>query len=555
MSDKIADVWQMIGEGLETRNLVSCSRWSTKRRVMGAPFPGQYGWKYHPWVKEILDSQASFNYAMKAAQMGITEVAINRALFVIDRLHRDVLYVLPTALNASDFSKARFNTALNLSDYLNDLFTETDTVNLKKAGANNLYIRGSRGDSNLKSIPVSDLILDEVDEMEQKAYLLALERLSGQLEKHVWAISTPTIPDFGIHKLYQGSTQEHFIFKCPHCGKRTEFVWPDCIEIAGETVYDPRCKDSFLKCKECKRKLEHEAKLDFLRDAVWEITNPAADSDIRGYNISQLYSYTVTPGELVVAYHRSLGDEAAAKEFSNSKLGLPFLGEGAQITDDMLDRCLKNHTINDPRPEVGGKRLITMGADQGKMGYISVCEWLLPEYDRDINAVAICKLLWFGRFGEEDWGILDELMREWQVLAAVVDADPNINEARRFARRFWGYVWLTRYRKGLTAREMTIAEEDNAPIAQVDRSNWLSCTLGRFKVQPPRIMLPRDISLEYRGHLKNVVRTYEKDEFGNPKLVYVSTGPDHLTHSLTYAEIALPLAAAITENQDITRSV
>jgi len=551
---KIADAWDLLGEGLEASNLVTCSRWASKRREMGAPFPGKYGWKYHPWVREILDSQASFNYAMKAAQLGITEVAINRALFVIDRLRRDVLYVLPTALNASDFSKARFNTALALSDYLKRLFTDTDTVNLKRAGANSLYIRGSRGDSNLKSIPVSDLILDEVDEMEQKAYLLALERLSGQVEKHVWAISTPTIPNFGIHKLYQGSTQEHFFFKCPRCNKWTEFLWPDCVEIVGETVYDPRCKESFLKCKECGRKLEHKTKPNFLRDAIWEVTNSAADSESRGFNINQLYSYTVTPGELVVAYHRGMGDEAAAKEFSNSKLGLPFLGEGAQITDDMIDRCIRNHTTNDPRPEVGGTRLVTLGADQGKLGYISVIEWLIPEYDRDLNAVAIAKLLWFGKFGEEDWGLLDELMREWQVLAAVVDADPNINEARRFARRFWGYVWLTRYRKGLTAREMSINEEDNAPIAQVDRSNWLSCALGRFKVQPPRVMLPRDISLEYRDHLKNVVRTYEKDEFGNPKLTYVSTGPDHYTHSFTYAEIGLPLAAAITENQDITRA-
>jgi len=551
---KIADAWDLLGEGLEASNLVTCSRWASKRREMGAPFPGKYGWKYHPWVREILDSQASFNYAMKAAQLGITEVAINRALFVIDRLRRDVLYVLPTALNASDFSKARFNTALALSDYLKRLFTDTDTVNLKRAGANSLYIRGSRGDSNLKSIPVSDLILDEVDEMEQKAYLLALERLSGQVEKHVWAISTPTIPNFGIHKLYQGSTQEHFFFKCPRCNKWTEFLWPDCVEIVGETVHDPRCKESFLKCKECGRKLEHKTKPNFLRDAIWEVTNSAADSESRGFNINQLYSYTVTPGELVVAYHRGMGDEAAAKEFSNSKLGLPFLGEGAQITDDMIDRCIRNHTTNDPRPEVGGTRLVTLGADQGKLGYISVIEWLIPEYDRDLNAVAIAKLLWFGKFGEEDWGLLDELMREWQVLAAVVDADPNINEARRFARRFWGYVWLTRYRKGLTAREMSINEEDNAPIAQVDRSNWLSCALGRFKVQPPRVMLPRDISLEYRDHLKNVVRTYEKDEFGNPKLTYVSTGPDHYTHSFTYAEIGLPLAAAITENQDITRA-
>jgi len=41
----------------------------------------------------------------------------------------------------------------------------------------------------------------------------------------------------------------------------------------------------------------------------------------------------------------------------------------------------------------------------------------------DINAAAIGKLLWFGKFSGEEWGYLDELMREWQVLACVVDAE------------------------------------------------------------------------------------------------------------------------------------
>ena len=70
---------------------------------------------------------------------------------------------------------------------LAEIFTDTNTVNLKQAGATTLYIRGSRGDSNLKSIPVSELFLDEVDEMDQKQIWLALERLSGQVHKHVWA--------------------------------------------------------------------------------------------------------------------------------------------------------------------------------------------------------------------------------------------------------------------------------------------------------------------------------------------------------------------------------
>ena len=272
--DELWDAFQQgLTRGLLSHSLKSCSRWAEHRRVMGAPFPGPYSFKHHPWCREIHNSKAAFTVAMKAAQLGITEAGINRAFFTLDQLKRDVLYVLPTTLNASDFSKARFSTALKLSPYLKSLFVDTNTVGLKSTGTNVLYIRGSRGDSNLKSIPVSELVLDELDEMDTKAIWLALERLSGQVEKHVVAISTPTVPKYGIHKLFLTSTQEHFTFKCPCCGRWTEFVWPDCVEIVGETVSDPRCNESFIKCKECKHKLDHKAKPEFLAGGLWQPTN------------------------------------------------------------------------------------------------------------------------------------------------------------------------------------------------------------------------------------------------------------------------------------------
>ena len=65
---------------------------------------------------------------MKGAQLGMTEIGINRAFFTVDVLKQDVLYVLPTAINASDFAKSRFNTALSYSDYLKDIFTDTNTI-------------------------------------------------------------------------------------------------------------------------------------------------------------------------------------------------------------------------------------------------------------------------------------------------------------------------------------------------------------------------------------------------------------------------------------------
>jgi hypothetical protein len=182
MSSLMEDLGRTIRDGLIDRTLTTCSRWAMKRRVMGQPLPGPYNFRYHPWAREPHDTRAPYCVVMKGAQLGLTEVAINRAFFTLDVLKRDVLYVLPTQNDAAAFSKSRFTPAVKLSPHLAGLFTDTNTIALKQAGSCNLYIRGSRGDSGLKSIPVSELILDEVDEMTARAIARALERLSGQFE-------------------------------------------------------------------------------------------------------------------------------------------------------------------------------------------------------------------------------------------------------------------------------------------------------------------------------------------------------------------------------------
>jgi hypothetical protein len=265
-----------------------------------------------------------------------------------------------------------------------------------------------------------------------------------------------------------------------------------------------------------------------------------------------LYSFTVSPGEIVEAHFRGLGDDAAAQEFHNSKLGKPFLGEGSKVTDTHIKNVLGVHTMDTERPARGGERLITLGVDQGKWNYWNVSEWFVDKIANDVNVSAHCKVLAHGKFHEDDWYILRELMVEWQVLACVIDADPAINDARRFAKEFPGYVYLCRYRRGKVGKEMSISEADTgAPLVTVDRTNWLTATLGRFRTD--RISLPADVSHEYKEHVKSLVRIYEKDEMGNPVAKFVETGPDHYAHSLVYSEIALPLAASISSGEDVER--
>jgi len=543
-------------DNLQNKTLTTCSRWAEKKRIMGPPFEGLFSFKWHPWAKELHDSEAYMNVVLKAAQMGFTEVAINRAFFTLDRERKSVLYCLPTTLNASDFSKSRFGNALQYSDYIKGIFADTNSIALKIThGGASLYIRGTRGTSNLKSIPVADLILDEVDEMSDQAVYMALERLSGQpewSEKSVFALSTPSLPNFGIHKLYINTTQEHFYFPCPSCSRWIELTWPDSFELIGETLNDQRVHDSYVKCPECSAKIDHATKHEYIAKGEWKKTNLNGDPDSRGFYINQLYSSTVTPGEMAQGFLRGYGDEAATQEFHNSKLGMPYLGESAQITDDELAKCVRSHSLEDQRP-VDASRLITMGVDSGGWSYIEITEWFFDELTNDLNSSAIAKVLWQGRFHEEaegGWTVLDNLMREWQINACVIDADPNTLEARRFARRFPGYVTLCRYRSGVKGKELSIVDDDTfAPIVTVDRTNWMDASLGRF--HSSRIMLPRDISKEYLEHIKSPARKYERDKFDNPVATYIKTGADHYSHARTYSEIALPFAASFVAHKDI----
>jgi hypothetical protein len=275
----------------------------------------------------------------------------------------------------------------------------------------------------------------------------------------------------------------------------------------------------------------------------------------RGFHINQMYSYTMTPGELVQLYLAGFGDEVAACEFHNSSLGRPFVGDGARVDDVMLDGCIGNHSKNDLRPR-DGTRWITMGIDRGKWCHYVICEWFFTSWGLDVNVSATCKVLYEGKFLEEHFEKrADELMHEWQVHACVVDADPGPNDFRRFARRFPGHVWGCRYRDGKVNKEISVdaaTAETEAPIATVDRTNWLSASLGRFKTKPSRIVLPHDISEEFRGHVKALVSTYVRDKYNNPVLDYVTIGgQDHFAHALNYAEIALPLCGSTQVNLDL----
>lgn len=548
---KIAtDFVSNIVEGLRQKTLNNCSRWASACRVMGKPFPGPWTFKYHPWLREMHDSKAEINVGKKSAQMGYSETALNRTFFAIAIEKTDCLYVLPAKTpDASDFSAARFNPALEMSEVLARLFSDVQNIGHKRAGTTNLYIRGSKSRAGLKSVPVGLLILDEVDEMAQENIPLALERQSGQMSKSTWAISTPTIDGFGIDGMFQSTTQEHFFFKCPCCSRMTELVYPDCLVVVGEEINDIRLAESYIKCKECGGKLNHATKFEWLKDGQWVKSH--SDRDARGFYINQMYSSTVKPADIARTVINAQYNPADEQELFNSKLGLAHTVEGAKITDEMLDAVVGDFKI---KPVNTGK-LITMGVDVGSWLHLTVEEWSTFEsnfVDLSFNShprvINITKV--------RDFEELDLIMQEYGVHYCVCDANPERRKASEFARRFYGRVKLCFYGRGVTSRQIQEHKEADMDLTiTVDRTSWLDQSLGRFRAKT--IKLPIDTPFEYRSHLKSLVRVYEKDVDENPVGRYVkrTNDQDHYAHARNYSEIALVLGMGLTSNQDFTENL
>ena len=520
-----------VSSGLTARRATRADLWAETYRIMGEPFPGKFTFAFHPWTRDMLNDDSEQCVGQKAAQMGFTDsVAMNRAFFTIDQLHRDVLYVLPAQTpDATDFSAARFDPALERSPYLAQLFTRVKNVGLKRAGANSLYVRGSRSRSALKSLPVGLIVLDEEDEFDQEAIILMRERISGQREgaRQIWHISTPSVPGNGINITFERSSKAHFFFKCPHCSRHIELLYPESITMTdGHAAYI---------CHVCKAIILQQEKIHALATTGrWVHANESA---IHGYQVNQMYSPVITAPKFQESADLSKTNSAEEQEFHNSKLGEAHVVSEARVTVEHIEACTIDYKMGTIK---GG--LITMGIDVGNTLHVEIDQWQLFKSDSiDINDNMIPKVLLCTTVPSfED---IDNLLYLYQPRMAIIDDMPDTRASMTLARRHPGRVKLCHYGSG---QDLVQYEER----ISVNRTSWLDRSLGR--IIHGMIRLPSDLPVEWKSHIQCLVRKPEKAKDGTIIHRYLKTGEDHFAHARNYAEIALA-CTALGENQIITR--
>lgn len=534
-----------IQTGLNRASIVDAGRWANQYRMMAEPYPGKWSFRSFPWLERMHKLTEEETVGQKAAQMGFTEWALNIAFYFMDVLRRDVLYVLPNSRPvASDFSITRFDKAVELSPHLKRMFSDTSNVGLKRSGTANFYLRGSNSESGLVSIPVSLVILDELERMVQENVPLALERTAGQVERRHVMLSTPSVHGEGINALFLRSTQDHWCFRCPSCSRHIELKFPDNIVIYGQTEFDPEIKKTHLICNLCKATLHHQDKINFLstKNADW-VSNQA--SIIRGYYVNQLYAMNLPPYEVAKYYFKSLTDPAYEQQFWNSKMGMAHIVASYQLTEEMIKACIQAYD----RLVFDRQHFVTMGVDQGKKLHVEIVGWQVGQIEgNDVNMNARARVL--NALELDEFEQLDRLMYQYGVRFCVIDGYPETRKAREFAARFAGRVKLCRYPNGQSARSITVPNDDQAFI-NVDRTSWLDQALGRFRYGT--IDIPRNLDRNYVSHIGAQMRIPYKDQYGNTMARYITPAnkEDHYGHARVYSEVALPLALGVGVSVDI----
>jgi hypothetical protein len=553
MSNKLSRILaKAIASGLSRQAVQTCARWAEKYRVMGDPFPGPFTFDHHPWLLDMHLCEDTHIVSQKAAQMGCTEWALNRTFYEMDIHNRDVLYLLPTSSDASDFSSGRFDPALAMSPHLKNFFYDVDNKGLKRAGSKILYVRGSHSRSKLKSIPASVLVYDEIDEMPPESVELARERQSGQLYTLILMLSTPSINGCGINKEFNLSTESYFHFKCPSCGKYIQLSYPESLHVCGDSLTDPNISKSYLKCHLCdnplpvdtsnggatKPWLKHK-----LRGGTAHMVPSYTQRPSTGFHISQLYSMAKAgqPAALATAAIKAKLDPTSAQEWYNSKLGIPFIAPGAKVKDDHF------HIGTYLQRTVNMNHFRTLGCDVGSKLHAVVREWeQIETFGLSVSDRYIPRIVFAGTFDRfEEVG---NLFRELNCSAGVVDSEPERRAALQFAQTFFGRILLCDYQYGQRGREVRIDEDEL--LITVNRTSWMDLTFSRYK--NGTMLLPQDLPNDFRSHIKEPTRILRQDKWGNHYAVYVNARADHYAHADNYAEIALPLAVGLGQAVSIT---
>ena len=482
-----------------------CERLATQgMRVDGRPFTlsdrPAMAWIYDQVPSTKAEAYRSILVLMKCAQVGFTVLEMLATIYIGLKFGPATIGMfLPDMNLAGVKSTERFMPIVRSVPAVHALMTQDaadgsgrrsgeGNVTRRRIGDALFVFSWTSGRATTESIPMSMVSYDEVQEMTLAQMEKTQERLSASDLRYTLMGSTANWPDSDIHHWYKLGTRHRFMTECPACLSRKPLdeYFPDSIR------WDPDAPGEGTALRGRYRYVCPNGHwIDDPQRGEWVAEDPEAR--VISIHFHQMLSPTISPGEIMSKYLSSTDK----KNFHNRVLGKPYLDPTEiPVTLEHMARCVEEGRRMGLSWKSSAKDTF-LGIDQ--MGAFSVC--VIKERLRD-GRQAVVHLEEI--YSDDPFGRCDELVELYGVQAGVVEINPNYNEAKRFANRHKGKIFLCNGFGSLpddmirwgdapapstSDRRMDEEERDRYTV-KCDQFKCMQTSMARFTAKTPLCLFP-----------------------------------------------------------------
>lgn len=456
-----AVVHQAWSDGWRLPPSMTVSAWADAFRRLSSKSsaePGPWRTDRAPYMRAPMDDLSSESTVeeviiMAAAQTGKTEAGNNWIGYTIDINPGPGMMVQPTLDMAKRYSKQRIQPMIDETPSLGERIAPArsrdsgNTTLIKEFDGGFILLTGANSAAGLRSMPVRDLFLDEIDaypldvDEEGDPISLAERRQTTFWRKKRLKTSTPTTKGVSrVESAYETTEQSRYFVPCPHCHEMQQLVWAQLRWPEGQ----PRA--AVYVCPHCGAEVEEHHKTWMLERGEWRATKPENfDPRRRGYHISALYSPLgwKSWGECAedfclakVAVER--GDVSLMRAFVNTILAETWEEAGDKVDASGLSKRAEPYALRIvpvgvvlvvAGVDVQADRLVVQLLGLGEMEEAWVADWTVIRGDPALT---------------ETWGSLHELLQrhvmredgvQLRVRAAAIDSGGHhTHEVYQFTR-------------------------------------------------------------------------------------------------------------------------
>lgn len=488
------------------------------------------------YMQDIMADPARYIAVMKGTQARIT------TLFMIRLMHSVIyrkypqggIYYFPKKEAVESFSKTRFGPLIKDNPCIRKHLKRTDSVNIKQVGKAFLSLLGASATSNLegkkdgtnvRSTPADEVVRDERDLFDDAMAEMTYDRLLNSDHMKEVDLGSPTIPDIGIHKVFNDSDQKFRMIKCEACNGYTCIAeeFPNSIKFKKEgDRHVP-----YLACIKCDREIhprngEYVAKFPSKFDPRYPMEG------ISGYHVSHFITPKMRLELVMKKWDEAQSDTTKMGLFYNRYLGFPYIPIEDRLRQQDVFNCCGDYQMA-TRSDSG----TAMAADIMKTNRVVIAEK---------TKKGGAKIIYMARVSGFD--ALFDLCIQFNVRSAVVCLRPYEESFRKFQERcarqekkivVFGSEYKDKQKNLMKVDEKSGIYSLHRTEAMDGSQTWIRS--GRLEI--PRKCNEVGIFAKECCNTAKTLETNEKTGDRTYRYREVGTGGEHYRHCVNYLQLAL----------------